>query len=290
MKNKFEPKDNKILHGAGQDFKAFKNYGNSVENYKPKLYMTYVQIKWLNTNWFKNLKKEIKNFPGVWLQIGLSMTDTHSGEPEKHYEDKVAEGEYDKKIDLFLEEIKKLKIPCFVRLGYEFNGLSWYGYQPKTFVKAWKHVINKARKNKLNNVAWVWHYAASGEKNYVDYYPGDNYVDWWAITIFSIDDLKKVKLFIKDAKKHKKPIMIAESSAQYIGTKNGQESWNKWFKPFFNFIDKTSEIKAFCYINWNWAEKYKLWKKWGDCRIEENEIVKKKYIKELSKKKYIHNK
>lgn len=288
---KFEPKGNKVIHGAGQQFpKDFRDYWNAVGEYKPLLYMTYIEIKWPDENWFKIIKKEIKEFPNVMLQIGLSMTNEVEEGPQSHYEHDVATGKYDSKIDDFCKGIKGLGIPTFVRLGYEFNGLSWNGYLPKTYIKAWKHFVDRIRKNNINNIAIVWCYCPEGEKNYQDYYPGDNYVDWWAIDIFSSDYFKDpfTEKFMQDAEKHKKPVMIGESSARYVGTLDGQKSWDNWFKPYFEWIENHPIVKAFCYINWNWS-KHKHWKNWGDCRISRNEIVKKKYLEEISKPKYIHN-
>jgi beta-mannanase len=290
---KFEPKGNKIIHGAGQQFILdYKNYWNNVDDKKPILFMTYIDLKKINIKWCKRIETELEIFPNIIPQIAISMNAT-SGDSRKHYENRVCEGIYDSKIELFCKFIKKLKIPCFVRLGYEFNGTTWTGYIPNTYKLAWKRIVDIFRKNKTNNVAWIWHYAPEGVANYMEYYPGDDYVDWWGISLFGLNDLKnKNNLnFLNDAKKHKKPVMIAESSARGVGVLEGKKSWNAWFKPFFDIIEKNPVIKAFCYINWNWADYGNKgnWSDWGDCRISKNKIIKKNYIKELSKSKYIHN-
>ncbi|MBN1923986.1 MAG: hypothetical protein JW791_04480 [Nanoarchaeota archaeon] len=295
FKQKFEPKKG-VIHGAGQEGTPFnypvdfKDYWDSVGENKPLLFMTYIQLKWINKKWFELTKKQVKYFPNIILQIGLSISDTHSGEPEKHYEQDVLSGKFDKNIQEFCQEVKKLKSPVFVRLGYEFNGLSWYGYQPNSFVKAWRYVIDKVKKDNVNNVAWVWHYSPEGEKNYMDYYPGDDYVNWWGTTLFFMREIEKSKKFLKDAENHKKPVMICESSAVNVTTLKGEDSWREWFKPYFNYIKTNPIIKAFCYINGNWAEKEKIWKEWGECRISKNKTVMSKYKKELENKIYIHNK
>lgn len=287
---KFEPKGDRIIHGAGQEFPGdFRDYWKTVENCKPLLYMTYMGMNLSIDDWFSKVKNEIKEFPNVLLQIGLSMT-IEIQSPQTHYEHDVAEGKYDEAIDNFCKGIQELEIPVFVRLGFEFNGLSWNGYLPKTYVKAWRHVVDRIRKDNVNNIAMVWCYSPDGEKNYMDYYPGDDYVDWWAIDIFSPEHLRDefTEKFMQDALKHKKPVMIGESTARRIGTLKGQESWDKWFKPLFRWIEQHPIVKAFCYINWNWA-KHEHWKDWGDCRISQNEIVKRNYLEEMKKSKYIHN-
>ena len=85
--------------------------------------------------------------------------------------------------------------------------------------------------------------------------------------------------------------MIGESTAAEVGVLDGEKSWDNWFKPYFEWIGKHKQIKAFCYINWDWI-KDKTWGSpgtWGNCRIEENEIVRKKFVRELGNPKYIHN-
>ena len=52
---KFEPKENKIIHGAGQSLEAFSNYWNAVEDYKPAMYMTYAKIPKIQ-KWIENPK------------------------------------------------------------------------------------------------------------------------------------------------------------------------------------------------------------------------------------------
>ena len=82
--------------------------------------------------------------------------------------------------------------------------------------------------------------------------------------------------------------MIGESSPARTGVDKGKESWDEWFKPYFKWIKSHSIIKAFCYINWDWGKDWKQ-PEWLNGRIEENEEVRKRYVKELSKPIYLHN-
>ena len=49
-------------------------------------------------------------------------------------------------------------------------------------------------------------------------------------------------------------------------------TWTNWFVPFYNFIRREPTIKAFSYINWNWAL-CSCWATWGDSRIGSNAVI-----------------
>ncbi|MCK7485568.1 MAG: hypothetical protein MZU97_08445 [Bacillus subtilis] len=113
------------------------------------------------------------------------------------------------------------------------------------------------------------------------YYPGDEYVDWWAIDIFrigSVESWNTVK-FLEDAEAHKKPVMLSEVTPfTYDVTKN--EGWDEWFVPFFEFVRDNPVIKSICYINWKWTD-YPQWSNWGDARLERSTTIRERYSLEL---------
>lgn len=80
--------------------------------------------------------------------------------------------------------------------------------------------------------------------------------------------------------------MIGEATPRGVGTQGGAQSWEAWFAPFFELIHQRREIKAFSYINWNWAER-PPWTTWGDARIEANTAITARYRAELSRDLYV---
>ena len=280
----------KIINGAGQDPAAFNNYWNVMHTQnRPAIFMTYVGLKNIQSNWTDVLKTELLNYGEKFIipQIGLSMTE--DGNPSAHYEQDVAAGLYDDQINTFINGLRNLAIPAYVRIGYEFNGLSWNGYQPTSYKAAFKRIANMIRTSNLE-VATVWCFAMDGVMNYMDYYPGDASVDWWAIDVFSaihFTDPNSLR-FLDSANIHQKPVLIGETTPRYVGVLNGQQSWNDWFVPFFNFIHSKPAIKAFCYINWNWSQ-YPQWQNWGDARLEANVIVGDNFASEMDSSKYLHS-
>jgi len=274
-----------VLHGAGQSTaQDVKEYSAAIAPYSPAIFMDYCGVKTAGARFAEELKNKLAEFPKYTVvQLGLSMTT--DGKPDEHYEGEVAEGRYDENLTVFLEHLKKIGVPLYIRIGYECNG-PWNGYQPEAYKKAFRHVTQMIRKSGIN-AATVWCPHPNDLEEAMRYYPGDEWVDWWAVDIFSPEQIQESKPLIAAAHKHGKPTMIGESTPRFVGVHEGEASWRQWFGPYFELIRASPGIKAFCYINWDWA-KYPRWKDWGDARLQQNEIVKDRYTKEMSHPLYQH--
>ncbi|NRA94293.1 MAG: hypothetical protein HRU26_16775, partial [Psychroserpens sp.] len=130
-----------------------------------------------------------------------------------------ANGDYDRILKKYINWVKSVDRPIYLRIGYEFDG-PHNELDPDEFIAAYKHIVDLMRKKGVDNVAFVWHsYAAKPYKSYPisAWYPGDDYVDWIGISVFGhayngtdfgpyCDDV------LNFAKRHLKPVMIAESN------------------------------------------------------------------------------
>lgn len=278
-----------VLSGAGQSPAAFRNYVKEMGNdCAPILYMDYASL--CNTDfeaWVEKRKELLKDYTGMVIpQIGLSMTN--DGAPDQHYEGSVADGLYDDQLKEMAMAFRKFNTPIFLRVGYEFNG-RWNGYEADSFIKAFRKVVDVMRTDGPSSTAIVWCFATDGSADFSAFYPGDEYVDWWGIDLFNkehFSDLKTIA-FMDSAMVHRKPVMIGESTPRHVGVLSGQESWNEWFMPYFNFIHAYPHVKAFCYINWDWSA-YPQWKDWGDGRLEANAVVANEFLMEMKKPLYMH--
>jgi hypothetical protein len=290
-----------ILHGVGQDFNGFTDYAVAVGKPQyPILYMTYIGLtntKQQVDSWGVQLKSELDRLPkDVIPQIGLSMTGGNDNGSGKTIQ--VERGDYDAQIVAFALAVKKLGRKSFVRIGYEFEG-SWNGYDAQGYVGSFIKVTNELRKVGAN-AATVW-CSGGGSAGFmpwdklIKYYPGDEWVDWFGVDIFSPEEITDSRLidFLSKADQYKKPVMIGEATPRYVGTLDGKASWDKWFRPFFELLYTRPQIKAICYINWDWVYwSNKLgfqWQDWKDARIEQNETVKQGYIQELQKPIFVHS-
>ena len=205
-----------------------------------------------------------------------------------------ANGEYDENIRRYAAWAKAANRPIYLRAGYEFDG-PHNTLEPDTYVKAYRRVVDILREEGADNVAFVWHsYGFTPYKGYhfSEWYPGDNYVDWVAISIFAPPYLGPSlpyagELLMDFAKAHKKPVMIAESNPVFGITEENLDAW-PWFANYFSFI-YNKNIKAICFISGNWtaSEIEEIPDNWGDARLFNNRKISEAWFAETAKERYL---
>jgi len=286
---KLEPRGRVVLHGAGQtDDATFREYSALLGPNRPMLYMSYVDLKDDLDGYFKQLHADIGSYPDYLVpQIGLSF---NAGQAATHYEADVAEGGMDDRVAMLCKGLKSLDRPVYLRIGYEFNG-QWNGYDPASYIVAFRRIAVALRACSPETAA-VWDYApdaagAGPAADYMRFYPGDAFVDWWAINLFAEDsfDSGATRHFLNDATAHQFPVMIAESTPRRHPVTEGAKVVDGWYKPYFELMHRTPQVKAFCYINWDWR-KYPQWADWGDARIQDDPGVLSFYRREVADKLY----
>ena len=322
---KFEPEDGKCILFVGQDQAAVggvegfeDGYFNHFDapggftmytNFSPgDNSFTYV-LKGLDgvnslDNWGdgpSNMSQQIadSDFANSALAIGLAFVN---------HDQEVAEGKLDDMIKELGSWIKNLgKRPVFLRIGYEFGG-SWNHYDRENYIKSFKRIRDLYDKMGVNNIAYVWqsHGWGMDQEELERWYPGDDYVDWCAYSMFSRGD--EVEM-IKFAKKKDKPVFIAEATPTISSPtvkENGKtketilsnpdqadEAWEKWFTPFFAVIENSeNRVKAVSYINCHWKAN-PMWFdnptfQDVDARLHTSEIIKNKWNAEVSKDHFLN--
>jgi len=292
---KFEPKGNYILHGAGQipntgSWISFDDYVSAMgeAHLMPVMNVAYAAPHRDMAAWNEAMNLELAAHPSTLLQIGVHF---NGGEWSTNpYYQRIADGEMDEELLNLITMFEAFDRPVYVRPGFEFNG-EWNKYtDAEIYKRAFIRFCELIKSHGAQNIAIVWCYNPDAlEKNYLKYYPGDEYVDWWAIDIFrigSVESWNTVK-FLEDAEAHRKPVMLSEVTPfTYDVTKN--EGWDEWFVPFFDFVKNNPVIKAVCYINWKWTD-YPQWSNWGDARLEHSTTVKQRYAAELADPVYLHD-
>jgi len=135
-----------------------------------------------------------------------------------------------------------------------------------------------------------------GEGTYEDPDTAGIIIDWWSVDLFepkyidpSSPQFHLTEAFLRQAEKARKPVLIGESSAQDITTRQGQQSCDGWFAHFHALIRNYPGIKASIYIKRNWSMYAEAgWSDWGDCRIEVAPVVAENLRTELDSPLYLH--
>lgn len=283
----FLPPQGKVLVMVGQDKETIDQYVQST-GHVPAGLMIYTSVQEVSgltepKDFGANIQYGqylVDKYPDSVLQIGLYMVGA--------LEDTIS-GKYDDAIAKLGTWIKATKRPVYLRIGYEFD-LPENGYDPVLYQKAYRYIVDYLRQQSVDNIAYVWH--SHGyffpEKPMMDWYPGDDYVDWFAVSFFKPFNQGNVNFIAKRAQEHGKPFMIAESTPFGTGTGKGEKSWNMWFKIFFESIERY-HVKAVCYINSDWESQSMFkGKGWGDARIQANDWIKERWLKEISRSQFMH--
>ncbi len=286
---KFEPADGSTYHGVclpgywiAPEFEANLARYRKVVGERPPLVLhswfahCKENGKWRTWHWMNDTPDggkcageargfaELDRKHGLVPVIAWTWMDFGNEARSPRLQDVVA-GKFDWYLDDWITGITEFKSPVFIRLSHEMDG-DWYPYSegwkkdPKRntaadYIAYWKHVVDRFRKAGVTNVAWVWcvNGDRAGGKDWPDYYPGDAYVDWLAIDLYSARNPKPVmKEFLDMYGGTGKPIMIPEG-----GTGAEQTQWNKkfasaeaWTKELFDAIEATPRVKAICWFEW----------------------------------------
>jgi hypothetical protein len=183
---------------------------------------------------------------------------TSSGKPDKLWS--IARGRYDGYISRSARQAKAWGKPIMVRFAQEMNG-SWApweqghpGSTPRSFILAWRHIVSVFRREGADNVLWVWcPNANTGELPFMQYYPGDRWVDWVGLDGFnwggSIGWRSFSEIFGGSyeelARSTSKPIVIGETGSGQTG--GDKAAWVR--STFFRELPNFSRVRAVVWYN-----------------------------------------
>lgn len=297
-KTRFVPPAGKTLLIMGQTVETIKEYKRSFpDEVNPAGWSAYWAITEFTgvTDFHTNITGSSQNhqmivddFPNSVLHSAMWMVG------KWNVAKNTANGVYDSVLKQYSDWLKTVDRPVYLRIGYEFDG-PHNELEPEEYVKAYRYIVDYLRLEGIDNVAYVWHsYASTPYKNYAlsDWYPGDDYVDWIGISIFSHAYSRaginaEGNAVLDFAKQHKKPVMIAETNPVFGIGKKGSKVWDSWFVNFFSLVYEKN-IKAICFINEDWTRiNIEGLSEWKDARLYNNEQVSKAWFLETSKDRYL---
>jgi len=140
---------------------------------------------------------------------------------------KLGEIKDDEYLQEFAQEARRANCPVFVRFGYEMNG-DWNDYgTPEEFIDKFR-IVHDVMEREAPNVAMVWSPNSFPEQNMADYYPGDEYVDWVGVSMYTVychngdpqkpafeEDPTDNLLHVYSLYSQRKPIMISEHAVTH---------------------------------------------------------------------------
>lgn len=139
----------------------------------------------------------------------------------------------------FARDAQAAGVPIFLRFAGEMNGnwVKWYG-NPELYIEKFR-LVAKVMKEEAPNVAMVWSPAANPKRNIHDYYPGDDYVDWIGLSLYSVkyfngdvkspaDQVNPLDSldYVYQAYADRKPIMISEFGATHYSKAGNTDATN----------------------------------------------------------------
>ncbi len=238
--------------------------------------------------------QSVEAFPAPHLAIGLYIAE--NGHPNGLQ--RIADGEYDAEILRLSELMNSVPGQVFLRIGYEFDGVWNFGQSDaENYIAAYRRIVDVIRADGVTNGVFVWQASASIlddliERQHEDirlWFPGEDYVDWLALSWFSLPNAtatvdgayaaKKPKELADEvvafARELDKPVLIAEAAPQGydIARKfraninplldgpsgedrlilSSEDLWREWYAPLFEWMQENHDVvRGLAYINVNW--------------------------------------
>ena len=300
---KFEPAGNGVYHGASlpdawdenglrrqiSDYNAAAGKKISVVTWFASAYENGRMTNW-SQNYVPNLAR-VKRLGAVSL-IKFSTQDYAYDKTGKSADLKlIANGTWDEYFRQSAIAVKQFGGPVFISIDHEMNG-NWYPYSQAypgsrttaaDYVAAWKRIVDIFNKNGATNVAWVWapNVPDVGGVPYQNYYPGDDYVDWIGVSLYSGNDPRALDT-IYNQFSARKPFFITEWATapeknKYNARFPGEVAW---VKEFFDSLNQNyPRVKAISWFNWNQGD--------GDYRLQRVPAQAQAYAQDVANQRYL---
>jgi len=252
---KFEPEN-------GMYIGAFIEKDSGVEAEKGEKYKAFNEQTGKQHAIYFNYHRYGANFPHVWAsQVKAAGGAIHLAvQPEGG----LSEVKDDASLRKFAKDAQAAGVPIFLRFASEMNGswVKWSG-DPKLYIEKFR-LVSKVMKEEAPNVAMVWSPAANPKRNIHDYYPGDEYVDWVGLSIYSVkffngdvnspaDQVNPLDSldYVYQAYADRKPIMVSEYGATHF-SKAGNTSTVNFAITKMNMLYHGAKLKYPRLKNINW--------------------------------------
>ncbi|HYK75943.1 MAG TPA: hypothetical protein VEV16_03130 [Daejeonella sp.] len=194
----------------------------------------------------------------------------------------ILQGKYDREIAKLYSIISNVKQTVYLRWTHEMeipiHRYPWQSQDPVVYINCFRYFMNFP-KVKPENIRRIW--GPAGDRGSVDWYPGDDVVDYVSIAIYglpdkNITDENQQELFsdIFRRKNYRmrfinKPLFITE-----FGVKGSEKYQNKWLEDAAKTIRNNPTIFGASYFN-----QHDDPKAWGDIKPPVWKIGKESFKK-----------
>ena len=231
----------------------------------------------------QHVQKLIESYPNCALFHNMWMCGDYN------IPQNLLHGEYDHALEKYGIWASQFKQPLFLTIGFDFD-CPHNVHDPRLYIQSYRYVVDKLR-NYTNNIAYVWNsWCGPTYQNHPveSWYPGDNYVDWFGITIINRLNVGAPNYYMLDflelARLHRKPTMLCNTAATEGISSN---SWENWFVPIFSMIYRYN-IKAYIHTNCDFSS-YPVWKfsGWENAKVQSNHSIAWKFKEALGEDRFI---
>lgn len=307
---KFEPAAGRVLHCWGQigvedrpqnvEDEAFVEYEETVTP-RAGIVSTYAHVHDTSPTILDAFCEGIGNLlakrPNLGLIVGLHV---------RPVEFVVTKGECDEALRKLARRLRDLGNPVWLRIGYEFN-LSFEPHDPDAYRDFFPHIVELFRAEGAHNVAATWCCAAGSlpHRDFRDWWPGAEYVDWAAVDIFAPIgfQIPETTEFLDQCREWKKPVMIPESCPLWFDwarvdpskpetfrdgllEPGGADDQWVWYEAMFELVRRRPEIKALTFIAEDWSNgPYPFY---GDSRIGSWDGLPERFNAAMSDPRFVH--
>lgn len=274
QRNPWIPRPGLMLSGAGQCTESIHAMTlMQGEDQKPALIALYESIHQGVYHQNPDIFEAHTLFPGAVLQIGLQLPLFDTADMLR-----LAHGEWDAEVRRMAQNYRQIALPILLRIGYEFDGAEWNGYEPEAYILAYRYISGVLAQENVLNVALVWDSHTVDTPNALDWYPGDDVVDWIGYNTLAPKFATENRMAAL-AREKNKPLMNGEASYA-IGVQN--MPFGDWAREYFASMHRDG-ASAYQYINWRWQvyPSAAEWATWADGRITDSKQLQADFCRAM---------
>lgn len=219
--------------------------------------------------------RELGKVPYIRLMLRSDLEQNHA---ETTYSlANILAGKFDSDLRAWARAAKVFGSPILIEWGTEPNGkwFSWNGKWnggakggPGRYVEAYRHIVDLMRGEGADNLHWVWHVNWFDEpeakwNRFENYYPGDDYCDWVALSVYgpltprAVDGTESFRFKMSRAYPRLaklvpgKPVVIAEFGCDIHHRKVDASKWARNALEDL-FSGRWPAVIGFCWWNESW--------------------------------------